>query len=116
MHLLTIKAFPGVPEPALEESEPALVDSEELLEPLEEPAAVVVAGAGAAAAGDGAGPGPGHDGCFHGDGAETVVRAKNPMTTRVVMADPKERIFGHALWESKCSIGIGKVYRVYDKY
>ena len=115
MHLLTIEAFPGVPEPALEESEPALVDPEELLEPLEEPAAVVVAGAGAAAAGDGAGAGPDH-GCFRGDGAETVVRAKNPMTTRVVMANPKECIVGHALWEQDCSIGIGEVYRVYDKY
>ena len=66
LHLLTIKACPGVPEPLLEEPEPLLEEPEPVLEEvvlwsceLLEEVVVVVAGAGAEVAGAGAGAGAG---------------------------------------------------------
>lgn len=94
-------AYPGVPEPALEEPEPE--PEEPLVPPVppEELVVVVVAGvAGATGDGDGAGAGFGFGDQlfgFHGDGAENVVRAKKPMVTKAVVADPKERMIGNGL-------------------
>lgn len=94
-------AYPGVPEPAPEEPEPE--PEEPLVPPVppEELVVVVVAGvAGATGDGDGAGAGFGFGDQlfgFHGDGAENVVRAKKPMITKAVVADPKERMIGNGL-------------------
>lgn len=92
-------AYPGVPEPALEESEPEPEDPLVPPVPPEELVVVVVAGgAGATGDGDGAGFGFGDQLFgFHGDGAENVVRAKKPMVTKAVVADPKERMVGNGL-------------------
>lgn len=103
LHLLTIVAYPGVPEPPLEEPEPEpepepKPEETPLFPLLEELATVVVAGGGAAAAtGLGHGAVPDHDGWFHGfhgAGAESIVMAKKPMVTMTVMGDPKERMVG----------------------
>lgn len=96
MHLLTIKASPWVPEPALEESEP-----EEPLEPevlwleLLEVVVVTGLGLGLGLGSAGPGPGPGLDGLFHRCGSENVVLAKKPMVTKAVTVDPRERMTGY---------------------
>ncbi len=102
LHLFTINACPGVPEPPPpppEEVEPEVevleeVESSELLDGV----GVEAAGDCAGATGAGAGAGCDHDGCCRGDGEATVARAKKPTITRALIVDPKERMTGCGLW------------------
>ena len=110
MHLLTISAAPGVPEPPL-----AMFEPEPESEPEPEPdpelevapfvlldvlGVVEVAGGGGAAGGGDPGGVPPFPfvGCRHGDGAESVVRAKKPIVTRTRTADSKERMIDKGCW------------------
>ena len=87
VHLLTIVACPGVPEPPSLESEPDVVESEVVDPEVVDPEVVLPELLG----GEVGGP----DGWFHG--AENVVRAKKPMVIKAVVADLKERMMGNGL-------------------
>lgn len=91
--MLTIVAYPAVPVPGLEESEPDedVVDPE-VVDPEVVDSEVVAPELLEDCVGGGV---PDHDGCFHGNGAEKVLRAKKPMVIRTVVADLKERIVGN---------------------
>ena len=95
--MLTIVAYPALPEPELVESEPEeeddVVDPEvEVSEVVESELLEVVAGAGFALVGGlGRFPDP------RPHGTEKVLRAKKPMVIRTVVAGPKERIVGNGL-------------------
>lgn len=99
---MTIVAFPGVPEPPLDEEEEAvlLLLLLLLLLPLlllEELAVGVTDGAGVAGDGPGGpgGPVPCLCSCLHcGAGTESAVTAKRPMVTMAVMGDLEKRILG----------------------
>ncbi len=92
-HLLTIVAYPAVPVPGLEESEPDedVVDPE-VVDPEVVDSEVVAPGLLEDFVGCGR---PGYDGGLHGNGAENVLRAKRPIVIRAVVADLKERILGN---------------------
>ena len=104
LHLLTIVASPGVPEPPLDVDEEE-EDSLSLVLP-EELVAGVTDGAGDAT-GDGAcGLVACLLKCFHcGAGTESVVEAKRPMVTMAVMGDVEKRILGLSF-----GFGSGKMY------
>ena len=89
VHLLTIVACPGVPEPASLESEPDVVESEVVDPEVVDPEVVLPELLGGVVGGP--------DGWFLEYGAENVVRAKKPMVIKAVVADLKERMMGNGL-------------------